>query len=883
MKLILHPLILSFLLCLNAVAQEEMKPSHPDYQQFKLEGKLPQQMPGFYKVKTTPQGKKVEQLSSPVNFQSIQKSAAPRGGAGADNESCNCFQERDETYQVVEMSGGTAPLFRNDDGSSDEIQLPFEYCLYGDTYDRVFINNNGNISFGETVGTFSSEAFPNNFVMVAPFWGDVDTRGPNSGVVYYKISEHYLVVIWEEVGYFNAMDNLRNSFQVIITDGTDPIVPFGFNTGFCYGDMQWTTGSASDGDGGFGGIPATVGANRGNSIDFVQFGRFDQAGTTYDGPFDNNDGVSWLDDKTFFFNTCTQGGQENVAPIPIASDICDTINLCVGETYPFLLNFLAVEPLQTCSTFVPSVDDIEGLDIINNEIGNVNILSGTFTATEDNVGITEVTFICVDDGTPAASTEITAYFRVLPNSFTADILGLTAICDGESTTLFVGGGEFDEYSWSPNGEATSSIEVTAPGEYSVSVIVGNCIGQSEPILVVEQPSPNPIISGASAICGDNLATIYTTEQFASYSWSNFASTDTTQVDAGTYTVTVVNEVGCEGTSAPFEVIELDEIVPVISGNNFVCFDIPTQLETTESYSSYVWSNSDTTNTTIVNEGTYTVFVEDEFGCSGTSEPFTVVQNTPLAEIIDSVAFCRGDTISLTAGGNFVSYEWRDVDFNLLSEEQTLEIWQGDTLNLTVTDEDGCFTTQQFVIPATELPTASYTFNPEETVILLPDATIQYNDNANATAGDPLAIWNYFFEPQDGTWIPGEENFSTFEQNPLITYPDTGLYFITQTVTSELGCVDTVKTSIYVIDNPYVPNAISPNGDGVNDFLKIPFLNGYPGNMVVIFNRWGKKVYEATDYKNDWDGENLPSGTYFYVVTAPTLNQELKGAITIFKD
>jgi gliding motility-associated-like protein len=87
----------------------------------------------------------------------------------------------------------------------------------------------------------------------------------------------------------------------------------------------------------------------------------------------------------------------------------------------------------------------------------------------------------------------------------------------------------------------------------------------------------------------------------------------------------------------------------------------------------------------------------------------------------------------------------------------------------------------------------------------------------------------------------------------------------------------------VIDNPYVPNAISPNGDGFNDFLKIPFLNGYPQNLVVIFNRWGKKVYEATDYKNDWDGENLPSGTYFYVVTAPTLNQELKGSITLFKD
>lgn len=860
-----------------------MKPSHPDYQQLKMEGKLPQQMPGFYKVKTTPQGKKVEQLKAPSNFQSMQKTAAPRGGAGGQTESCNCFQERDDTYQVVEMSQSDGPpLFRNDDGSSDEIQLPFEYCLYGDTYDRVFINNNGNISFSETVGTFSSEAFPNNFVMVAPFWGDVDTRGANSGVVYYKIAEHYMVVIWEEVGYYSSMDNLRNSFQVVITDGTDPIVPFGFNTGFCYGDMQWTTGSASQGQGGFGGIPATVGANRGNGIDFVQFGRFDQAGNTYDGPFNNNDGISWLDDQTFFFNTCTSGGQENVAPIPIASDICDTINLCVGQTYPFLLNFLAVEPDQSCSTFVAGGDQI-GLEILGNEVGNVNIFSGVFTAQDDNIGMNEFTIICVDDGDPAASTEITAYFRVLENNFTPTILGLTALCDGESTELTVGGGIYDEYSWSPNGEATPSIDVSTAGEYSVSVIVGGCLGTSDPITIVEQPSPSPVIDGASAFCGGNLATIYTTEEYASYTWSNFATTDSIDVGAGSYTVTVLNDVGCEGTSAPFTVEELSEITPVIEGNTFICFDVPTQLSTVDSYASYEWSTTDTTSEVIVSDGTYTVFVVDEFGCSGTSEPFTVVQNTPQAEIIDSVAFCRGDTISLTAGGNFVSYEWRDVDFNLLGEGQTLEIWQGDTLNLTITDEDGCFLTQQFIIPATELPTASYTFNPEETVILLPDAIIQYNDNASATDGDPIASWNYLFEPQDGTWIPGEDDFFTSEQNPLVTYPDTGLYFITQTVISELGCLDTVKTSIYVIDNPYVPNAISPNGDGFNDFLKIPFLNGYPQNLVVIFNRWGKKVYEATDYKNDWDGENLPSGTYFYVVTAPTLNQELKGSITLFKD
>jgi gliding motility-associated-like protein len=101
--------------------------------------------------------------------------------------------------------------------------------------------------------------------------------------------------------------------------------------------------------------------------------------------------------------------------------------------------------------------------------------------------------------------------------------------------------------------------------------------------------------------------------------------------------------------------------------------------------------------------------------------------------------------------------------------------------------------------------------------------------------------------------------------------------------SQLGCVDTVQYTIDVFDEPYVPTAISPNGDGVNDFLKIPFLSGYPENEVYIYNRWGKRVYEATNYKDDWAAENLPSGTYFYVVTAPTLEMPLKGALNVFKE
>ena len=66
---------------------------------------------------------------------------------------------------------------------------------------------------------------------------------------------------------------------------------------------------------------------------------------------------------------------------------------------------------------------------------------------------------------------------------------------------------------------------------------------------------------------------------------------------------------------------------------------------------------------------------------------------------------------------------------------------------------------------------------------------------------------------------------------------------------------------------FIPNAFSPNGDGINDFWEILGLQNYPGNKLEVFNRLGIKLYETDNYQNDWygtyNGEKLPDGTYFY--------------------
>ena len=107
----------------------------------------------------------------------------------------------------------------------------------------------------------------------------------------------------------------------------------------------------------------------------------------------------------------------------------------------------------------------------------------------------------------------------------------------------------------------------------------------------------------------------------------------------------------------------------------------------------------------------------------------------------------------------------------------------------------------------------------------------------------------------------------------------------------------VATLSIVIDrsidpNADFPNAITPNGDGLNDAFIFDLLSAnldkYPNNEMTIFNRWGDVVYNAAPYTNDWSGQNnqgndLPEGTYYYVLILDVANGLiLKGDITILR-
>ncbi|HLG03634.1 MAG TPA: nidogen-like domain-containing protein [Bacteroidia bacterium] len=370
------------------------------------------------------QKKAAGQLDPNVNYrilapnQSGQESPARYDGPIQTQSVCNCMIPLDTTFQVVPFTIGTSPDFRNDDGSSGAIPLPFAFNFYGATHDTLFINNNGNISFDSPFYSFTADSFPSSiYDMIAPFWADVDTRDPASGLVYYRVTATHMIVKWENVGYFSMHTNLLNTFQLIITDGTDTIIPSGSNVSFCYGDMSWTTGDASGGINGYGGVPSTVGCNEGNGVDYFQVTRNDQSGYAFDGPYGSADGVDWLDDQEIYFNTAMTG---NVPPLVMNSTICDTIDVYTGDTLRttnadsivFEFYFMTPEISQDVTATITTTAPASALSYVQTvNTPEFKAYSCTFHSAGLSPGIYTVIASATDNGSPSAQNTGTVYIN----------------------------------------------------------------------------------------------------------------------------------------------------------------------------------------------------------------------------------------------------------------------------------------------------------------------------------------------------------------------------------------------------------------------------------------------------------------------------------------
>ena len=284
---------------------------------------------------------------------------------------------------------------------------------------------------------------------------------------------------------------------------------------------------------------------------------------------------------------------------------------------------------------------------------------------------------------------------------------------------------------------------------------------------------------------------------------------------------------------------------------------------TGSLSSWSWSFGDNTNSIAQNpQHAYTSFgnfnvqmiVTSSNGCVDTVIKPVTVYPLPTPSFNASIA-CESYPTNFTntsfiPSGTIVSYAY---DFNGIGSSTqenpsyvfpTAGIYN---VSLTAVSGFGCTNTVIQQIDVHAIPTASFTATPNPALV---NQEITFTD---VTPGN-IVTWQWDFGDGEG-------------DNTEITthsYDGGGVYYVTLTVSDNIGCIDTVTKPISIALLPVLPSGFTPNGDGENDVF---IIRGGPFRNVdfKVYNNWGQVVFESTDSEVGWDGtykgEPVPLGVY----------------------
>jgi gliding motility-associated-like protein len=304
----------------------------------------------------------------------------------------------------------------------------------------------------------------------------------------------------------------------------------------------------------------------------------------------------------------------------------------------------------------------------------------------------------------------------------------------------------------------------------------------------------------------------------------------------------------------------------------------TQITVPASQQEYIRSFTDVTGNAPVSFSVRLVAYSGGNNCADSVTKIIQVFPTPVAAFTASAtSICSGDDIvftDLSNGKSSAVQQWfwdlgKGQSSSLGSPTATYSDSGNVVVKLYIKNADGCFSDTAF-LPITIHP--------------LPVLILPAEQRILEGAIVPLKPDFVFGNNLSYLWTPATYLSSDTAANPLCSPIDDLLY--TLQVTSQAGCSVTDEMQVKVLKEPSVPNAFSPNGDGINDFWVIKSLEFYPDATIQIFNRYGQPVYLSTGYSQPWNGKfkgvDLPVGTYYYIINPKNGRNIIKGAVTIIR-
>lgn len=474
------------------------------------------------------------------------------------------------------------------------------------------------------------------------------------------------------------------------------------------------------------------------------------------------------------------------------------------------------------------------------------------------------------------------------------------ICQGASATLVSNTNPNWLYQWRRDGinlpnATTPTIDVKEPGMYSVLVsLSGECSRSSESQKIqISVVNHNTDLRSSGHLCATDGSVRFDVdkEDYVTYEWLRDGrllsgqTADSLRVsEPGMYQVRATDtRFGCVKNGDPLTITRSAAVTATIrsaSGFNNICPNDSLQLNAGGGLS-YSWQKDGNslvgvtgTSYTIKTVGTYSLTAIDSYGCKGVSPPLVIGAIPPITVTMDTLLPVCGTiaaayTLKGSPGGGL--FEGPGVTGNTFSP---------------ATAGIGDHVITYGVKPAPQCaPTVT-----QRTAVVSPIPTIQLPDSLITFLGNTFTL-----EPV----ITGNANWFQWEPSTFLSRTDVAnpevinigkdgiTYHLWTKNKYECERRDTIR--IIVVERLWIPDAFTPNHDGVNDVWVLKGIEAFPEAEITVFNRWGEIIYWNKNgnyveepfsglYKGDW----LATGPYAYVIRPSPKRPELRGTVFILR-
>jgi gliding motility-associated-like protein len=777
-----------------------------------------------------------------------------------------------ETYQVVSIpynpypyttAGGTEdPLVYDDDHFSDSFFLPFTFCFYGKTYNKICVGSNGVITFDILQNANKIEGY-----VIAP--GDTiwyAGSSPNVQVTYYA-PKASIFLAYFDMNPLTSPPERKIEWRV---EGTAPCRRFvvsyyhigNYDLGGCPNATNLCTMQAVLYEGTgiidvfYENKPACTAYQGGLAIAGVQNWNQDQAVT-----LPGKNGTVWISKKEGYrYVPSGPGSLLNRVELYKNGTLVSTgttTTLGNGELEALFTNVCQVEDSMSyvVRAFYKQCDnpaiETEGSDtiIVYKSLGAVaaNLVDPLCNGNNGKITVTAPVGPGIEYSIDAGVTwQVSPIFNVPAGTYTV-LVRLT----GSPCT------------------STKTFTITAPPALAVlsNPSNSNCTGNNGSISITAS--------------GGTPAYQYSIDNGVTYQVSN----QFLNLAPGSYNIVVKDANSC---LKPFtQIISLIDTMRLELGPDAtICVgsSVTLQPQTNPQTDTFKWTpaaglDHDTAKNPIASPNDTTRYIlTAKWGICQRKDTITVrVLHKPIANAGNDTTVCyKTNALLVGSASNLsgtVNYSWAPPD-SLNTPNVSSTIARIDTtrkFTLTVTDNYGC----------------SFSVSDSMWVFMMPPLVVFAGNDTNAIIGRPHQLLasggaNY-------AWTPAGPLNNPFIANPLaILFNDT--YFTVQ-VTDAIGCKasDGVFIKVYEGPNYYVPNAFSPNGDGLNDVFRPIPVGIQSTEYFRVYNRYGELMFQTNKWLEGWDGmykgKKAAVGTYAWMIKGVDKNGrivEMKGTMILIQ-